>query len=104
MECRRELLLPEKLSEEQHKKKQKIKINNLLRDAHQQTLEWKKGEFIVDGVQYKPKVSKPLNAEILVMEDSQIKQVLVHQGDQTQSMRALLQLLQQKCTLFRMSL
>ena len=40
MECRRELLFPEKLSEEQHKKKQKIKINNLLRDAHQQTLEW----------------------------------------------------------------
>ena len=35
--------LPEKLSEEQHKKKEKIKINNLLIDAHQQTLEWKKG-------------------------------------------------------------
>ena len=45
-----------------------------------------KGQFIVDGVKYKPKVSKPFISEILEMEDSQIKQVLVHKGDQTHSM------------------
>ena len=73
----------EKQGEVQRKHRQKVKLKKQLIDAQQQELEFKKGELYIDGAPYKPKVSEPTNAELLEMDEKQVKTVLaykVHQG------------------------
>ena len=68
--------LPDKQSEDQRTKRHKIKYNKTLIDCQQQSIEWRRGELMVDGNQYKTKVTEPTNAEILEMDKGQIKHIL----------------------------
>ena len=70
--------LPEKQTEEQRLQKTKLKINKNLIDAQQQDLEWKRGRLHVDGRPYEPKVKQTTCAEVLEMNEIQIRQALAY--------------------------
>ena len=59
--------LPEELHESQRKRKQIVKYNRTLIKAQQQDIDWQKGDLIVDGKVYQPKVVEPTAADILKM-------------------------------------
>ena len=68
--------LPDVLEEQKRKRKQKVKINKTLIDAQQQTLQWKKGELLVEGEIYKQKIDEPTGADILEMSSQDISRIL----------------------------
>ena len=68
--------LPEELSEVQRKLQMKVKFNNSLIDAQKQSLQWKRGELIIDGHKYEPKVNEPSHEQMLSMTTEQIKKIL----------------------------
>ena len=70
--------LPEVLNEDQKKLKMKVKLNKTLIDAQQQDIQWSRGQLIVDGNKYNPKVVEPTNAEILTMERGTLQCVLAY--------------------------
>ena len=72
--------LPEEAAEEQRRKKLKVKYNKGLIDAQQQDIEWKRGNLVVDGREYKPKVREPLDTDILKMSKNalEMKKVLAY--------------------------
>ena len=77
--------LPDVQAEHQRRCRDKIRINKTLIDAQQQSMEWKRGDFIVEGAKFQQKVVEPTCAEILEMDDNQLQKVLsvkLHQGDQ----------------------
>ena len=67
--------VPTETAEDNRKKRQKIKINKTLIDAQQQNLQLKRGELIVEGAQFQPKVAKPSCTEVLEMHPDQLKKV-----------------------------
>ena len=77
--------LPEVLEERKRVRKAKVKVNKSLVVAQQQNLTWKKGELLVDGEEYVPKVAEPKPAEMLGMSDTQIKQILSYRVFQGQT-------------------
>ena len=62
--------LPEELAEEQRRKKQIIRYNKTLLDSQQQDIEWNKGELVIDGKQYRPKVAEPTVREVIDMSNN----------------------------------
>ena len=70
--------LPEVLAEQKRKLKQKVKYNKTLIDSQQQEINWKKGNLIVDGTEYKPKIKTPANSEILKMKQQDVQRVLAY--------------------------
>ena len=68
--------LPPIQEEEQRLRKFKIQNNQKLIPAQQQSLQWKKGQLLVDGNTYNPKARQPSCTEILEMKPVQLKQAL----------------------------
>ena len=76
--------LPDIQTELQRKHKDRIKVNKSLISAQQQSMEWKRGELHVDGIEFKSKVKEPTCAEILEMGQQQLRKIFsvrLHQGD-----------------------
>ena len=68
--------LPPEQAELSRHKKNKVKINKTLIDAQQQAIEWKRGELIIDGREYKPKVIEPTCTDIIEMKQADLEKAL----------------------------
>ena len=69
--------MPLETAEQKWKERQKVKINSDLIDAQQQLLEFKKGQLHVDGSVYSAKVKELSCANVLEMDSSTLRKVLV---------------------------
>ena len=70
--------VPEEISEQKKRRKQIVKYNRTLIEAHQQEIEWKKGQLYVDGEIYEPKIKALTNAEVvkISMDEEAIRRIL----------------------------